>query len=419
MPQQTSRVDRGSWLLSAELLGVGLLFAVVFVVLFVTGEKSATEQMLQVAADETPTEQELQATSPVAMVTPEPTELPALAPLPVVEEQNSAAVELGKWLFFDNRISGDADRRCADCHVPSKGWADGQDLSTGYTGTEYFRNSKTVVNAVHAKYFYWDGRLDGQDMPTQVRDTITESHFMAGDGRIMHQRLKNVPVYVELFQEAFGGEPSFNRMIGAVAAFERTLVSRNVPFDAYLGGDESAISAEAKQGLDLFKGKAGCINCHNGPMLTDSEPHNLGVPHNPKIITEVKRHITLRSMMSFLGVPNYHNLTRDPGFFAVSKDYKDFGSFVTPSLREVSRTAPYMHNGMLPTLEAVVDFYNEGGGEDENKDELIEPLGLTADEKAALVVFLETLSGDPIEIDISKESIPKYEILSDWYETIN
>ena len=346
-------------------------------------------------------------------------EYPPLGPLPDVEAQNPDQVELGKLLFFDNRISGNADRRCADCHVAAKGWADGQQLSKGYPGTEYFRNAKTILNAVHSKYFYWDARLDGHDMPTQVRDSMTESFFMAGDGRIMHQRLKNIPEYVEMFRKAYDDEPSFNRILKAISAFERTLVSRNVPFDKYIQGEEAAISAEAKKGLELFKGKADCIRCHNGAMLTDNRAHNLGVPHNPDIIQTVKRHITLRAFASFLGVPNYHNLKKDPGYFTVTKNYQDFGSFLTPSLREVSRTAPYMHNGMMPTLEAVVDFYNQGGGEHKNKSKLIEPLGLSAEEKQAVVAFLKTLSGDDIIIEIPKDTLPKYQAIADWYSQDN
>ncbi len=342
-----------------------------------------------------------------------------LGPLPKVKKQNPAAVELGKLLFFDNRISGDADIKCSQCHIPEKGWADGKELSTGYPSTEYFRNAKTVMNAVHATYFYWDGRLDGADMPTQVRDIITESHFHAADGRIMAQRLKNIPEYVDLFKKAFGSEPSFGTILKSVSAFERTLVSKNVPFDKFITGDKGAISAKAKQGLELFKGKAGCIQCHSGPYFSDSEAHNLGVPENARIFLEAKRHITFRSMLSFLGVPNYHNLRRDPGFFAITKDYKDMGKFVTPTLREVSRTGPYMHNGVIKTLAGVVDFYNGGGGKDPLKDKRIKPLGLSGAEKSALVAFLESLSGDPIIIKITKKDLPKYKAIPNWYKVAN
>jgi cytochrome c peroxidase len=150
-------------------------------------------------------------------------------------------------------------------------------------------------------------------------------------------------------------------------------------------------------------------------MLSDWQPHALGVPVNPDIF-EVKRYTTLRSQQMFLGTPNYINLKSDPGFFGTEKNSKYFGTFVTPSLREVSKTAPYMHNGMLPSLEAVVEFYDAGGGEARNKDALIKPLGLSGSEKAALVEFLESLSGDDLGYrteDYTEDKRPPYELL-EW-----
>lgn len=345
-------------------------------------------------------------------------EYPALGPLPAIKAPNPDAVELGKMLFFDNRISGDADIKCVKCHDSTKGWTDGMALSTGYPGTEYFRNTPTVMNVAYKGYFYWDGRLGGDDLATQVRDTINDGHFHSADGRIMQNRIKQIPEYVELFNKTFG-EPSLTGITQAIAAFEQTLVSKNVPFDRYLQGDQSALSAKAKQGLALFQGKAGCIQCHNGPYISDQKPHNLGVPGNPEVFTNPFRHITFRSMLKFLGTPNYSNLRRDPGYYAVSKDPKDLGKFITPTLREVSRTAPYMHNGMVLTLEAVVDFYNRGGGEDPNKDPLLKPLNLSQNEKAALVGFLKSLSGDEIIIQLAQEDLPQYQIIEDWYEVNN
>ena len=338
-----------------------------------------------------------------------------LAPLPDNPEMPAAAkVQLGKYLFFDTRLSGDGDRACASCHIPEQGWTHPDPLSIGYVGTLHYRNSKTVLNARYAKYFYWDGRLDGgNDLATQARDSITDAHFLSADGRIIGQRLKNVPEYVRLFDEAYGGEAYFGLIIKALGDFEKTLVSKNVPFDNYLKGDESAIPDQARQGLELFRGKAGCIRCHNGMMLTDSQPYSTGVPNNPDIF-EVERYTTLRSQQMFLGTPNYYNLKEDPGFIAVEKDNRYFGTFVTPSLREVSKTAPYMHNGMLTTLAAVVEFYNEGGGEAVNKSPLIEPLNLSSAEKAALVAFLETLAGDDLGIrtaDFTEDKLPPYELL--------
>ena len=345
---------------------------------------------------------------------------PALGPLPPIKAPNPDAVKLGKMLFFDNRLSGDADIQCSKCHISSKGWSDGLPLSDGYPGTKYFRNTPTMINATYSKYFYWDGRLDGADLETQVRDIITESFFHAADGRIMLERMNQVPEYVELFRKALGGDPNFGRILKAIAAFEKTLVSRNVPLDRYLKGDKSALSAKARQGLTLFKGKAGCIRCHNGPYISDQKFHNLVVPENPEIFINPFRHITFRAMLKYLGTPNYWNLRRDPGHYAVTKDPKDFGSFITPTLREVSRTAPYMHSGMLPTLEAVVDFYNHGGGKKEpNKSPLLKPLGLSTNEKAALVEFLKSLSGDEIIIQIKQDDLPKYKLIEDWYNVKN
>ena len=305
-----------------------------------------------------------------------------LAPLPDNPNMPDAVkVKLGQYLFFDKRLSGDADRSCADCHIPEQGWANSDPLSIGYVGTLHYRNAKTVLNARFARYFYWDGRLDGgNDLPTQARDSMTDAHFMAADGRIMGQRLKNVPEYVRLFDEAYGGEPYFGLIIRALGDYEKTLVSRSVPFDAYLKGNREAISEQARHGLTLFEGRAGCIRCHNGMMLTDSQPYATGVPNNPDIF-EVKRYTTLRSQQMFLGTPNYYNLKEDPGYIAVEKSNEYFGTFVTPSLREVSRTAPYMHNGMLGSLEAVVEFYNTGGGDALNKSPLLKPLALNASEK--------------------------------------
>ena len=337
-----------------------------------------------------------------------------LAPLPDVEMPDRAKVELGTLMFFEKRLSGDGDRACADCHIPEQGWAFSEPLSIGYPGTLHYRNAKTVMNVRFAKYFYWDGRLDGgNDLPTQARDSITDSHFMAADGRIMGQRMKQIPEYVKMFKKAYNGEPHFGLIIKALADFEKTLVSRNVPFDSYLKGNENALSARAKEGLRLFEGKANCIQCHDGFMLSDGEPHALGVPVNPDIF-EVKRYTTLRSQQMFLGTPNYYNLKSDPGFFGTEKKNKYFGTFVTPSLREVSKTAPYMHNGMLPTLEAVVDFYDAGGGAARNKDPLIEPLGLSDTERAALVEFLQSLSGDDLgyrSADYTEDKRPPYQLL--------
>ncbi len=342
---------------------------------------------------------------------------PPLAPLPTLKQPNPARVELGRYLFFDERLSGDASLSCASCHVPAKGWTDGLPLSKAYPGSEYFRNAKTVLNAVHADVLFWDGRLSAVPFQTHVRDHITESHFMNMDGRIMQERIKQIPVYATMFKEAWGGEPSFGKIRDSIRDFEMTLVSRNVPFDKYMKGDKGALSAKAKKGLALFKGKSGCIRCHNGAYFSDGKPYNLGVPTNPDIVNNPLRHVGMRSFFLGMGVPGFEYLTEDVGYYTVSKVGADKGKFVTPTLREVSRTAPYMHNGTLKTLEEVIEFYNQGGGETPNKTSLLRPLRLTAREKAALVEFLKSLSGD--EVTVPEPILPDYQTIENWLKVRN
>jgi cytochrome c peroxidase len=219
------------------------------------------------------------------------------------------------------------------------------------------------------------------------------------DGRLFAERLKQVPEYVEMFKKAFGGEPTFGRTLTAVTAFLKTINSRNAPIDRYLKGDTAALSTEVRNGLALFQGKAGCIQCHNGSLLSDQRFHALGVPENPDLFADPLRHITFRRFFRTLGAPNAENYREDPGLYGVTKEKADWGKFRTPSLREVSRTAPYMHNGAFATLEDVVAFYDRGGGQHQNKSPLIKSLGLTAAEKRALVEFLKSLAGDPVVIE--------------------
>ena len=323
-----------------------------------------------------------------------------LGPLPALGTAPDAGqVALGKALFFDGRLSGDATVSCATCHIPDKGLTDGLPLSKGYPGSLYFRNTPTLLNAAQGTRFYWDGRLDAGDIPTLVRDHIAEAHFMQADGRLVIERMRQVPAYENGFKEVFGKEPTYGGILNSVAAFVRTLRSKNVPFDAFIQGEESAISESAKKGLALFQGKAGCIRCHDGPMLADGGSHNLALPENREIFRNPERHITFRRFLKTLGVSDYASLRQDVGLFAVTKIEEDRGKFRTPTLREVSRTAPYMHNGSLATLEEVVEFYNEGCGNGPGKDISLEPLGLSGDEKGDLVEFLKTLSGEPIDID--------------------
>lgn len=323
---------------------------------------------------------------------------PALTALPDSKPANPAMVNLGRHLFFDNRLAGDWGNSCAGCHDPKKGFGDGQPLSTGYTSMEYFRNAPTLINMRHRVRFMWDGRLDGADAGTAVRDMVTEAHFMNADGRIVQERLKQIPEYVVLWEQAFGkgSDPYSPRMFNAIGEFIKSLESKNVPYDRFVKGETAALNDQAKQGLQVFNGKGSCVTCHNGPIGSDGRLHRLGVPEHPDVLANPLRTITMLRHYSTSGMPNYMSARTDVGQYAITKNPQDVGKFLTPSLRELKVTAPYMHNGVFKTLEEVVDFYDRGGG---GQGTELKPLGLTDPEKKALLAFLQTLSGDPVKVE--------------------
>jgi len=317
---------------------------------------------------------------------------PDLVPMPETKPGNEAMVELGKHLFFDRRLSGDWGVSCASCHAPEKGWGDGQALSAGYPSMEYFRNAPTVLNAKHRQRFLWDGRLDGSDAGTLVRDMITEAHTMNMDGRLMQERLKQVPEYDALWKKWRNDDINGMRVFNVIGEFIRSLETTNAPFDKFAKGEANAISTEAREGYALFKGKAGCVACHNGPIGSDGKLHNTGVPEHPDVLANPLRTITMLRHYATSGMPNYMNARTDVGAYAITKKPADIGRFHTAQLRDLKYTAPYMHNGVFATLDEVVAFYNGGGGE----GSVLKPLNLSAKEQKALVAFLFTLSGDQV-----------------------
>ncbi len=331
-----------------------------------------------------------------------------LAPLPDALEVNQARADLGKMLFFDDRMSGDTGNSCSTCHDPTAGWGDGQPMSTGYTGVEYFRNAPGLFNVANRNYFMWDGRLDGADLGTVVRDMLVESHTMQMDSRLAQERLKQVPEYAAMFESAFGGDPYGGKMYGAIGEYLKTIRTTNAPFDAYLKGDSSAIDDAAKAGLEVFAGKAGCIQCHSGAMLSDGGLHATGVPDNLELQTNADRQITLLRFYATMGTPNYMNLRSDVGNYVVTKEETDIGKFATPSLWDVGQTGPYMHSGVFESLDEVVAFYDAGGGDGPNKSPLLKPLGLNANEKANLVAFLNSLTGEAPAVEAP--DLPDYQL---------
>ena len=343
---------------------------------------------------------------------------PALGPLPPPptprdNPMSAAKVELGTLLFFDPRLSGDASTSCASCHNPEAGWGDGSDVSRGYPGTQHWRNSQTVLNAAYYAKLFWGGEvtsLEGQ------ADAAASGNVAGnGDAMMMEERLRQIPEYVRRFKVVFGTDrPLIGDAWKAIAAFERTLVSKpeNVPFDRFAKGDRKALADDARRGLALFQGKAGCAQCHSGPLTSDESYHNLGVPKNPVFEEDPLRQITLRYQHMIRGVSEklYREADRDLGLYYTTKVEADRGKFRTPSLRELKYTPPYMHNGAFFTLEEVVDFYDQGGGNDLKKSPLLRPLRLTAEEKKDLLAFLLSLSSDK-PLLVAPPALPDYAAL--------
>jgi cytochrome c peroxidase len=321
-------------------------------------------------------------------------------PIPPDNPSTPAKVELGKMLFWDTRITGDASLSCATCHDPKLGWGDGGDIGRGYPGTSHWRNIQTIINSAYYNKLFWAG--SSRSLESQAETANRGAVAGNGERDMMEARLYQIPEYRKRFKEVFGDEwPLLKNAWRAIAAFERTLVQRDTPFDRYMKGDKAALSPEAKKGLALFSGKAGCIQCHNGPLFSDQKYYNLGVPENPGFEEDPLKQITFRFEQYAKGVHEeiYRKTKTDLGLFYRAKTQTDMSKFRTPSLRYAKYTAPYMHNGAFFTLEEVVDFYNEGGGEDQalrnhgiaTKTKKLKKLNLSDEEKEALVAFLESL----------------------------
>lgn len=338
----------------------------------------------------------------------------ALAPLPEFEDAalEPAMASLGRMLFFDARLSGDGSTSCAECHSPEAGFGDGAELSRGYPSSKHWRNSQTLVNSAYlTNGLHWDGSVPS--LLHQVPGAMGTPFAHNINVVLAEERLRQVPEYVEQFRDIWNKPPDIDSVAKAIAAYERTLISADSPFDRFASGDVKALSQPAIRGLQIFAGKANCVQCHQGSLATDQAFHNISVPRNPSLFDDPERQITYRTAMRGFGVPaeEYTSFDRDPGRYAVTMDKNDLGAFRTPPLRYLKYTAPYMHNGFFYTLEEVVEFYNNGGTEDAfgTKSPLIKPLGLTADEQADLVAFLESMSGTEITEEVPE--LPDYQII--------
>ena len=333
---------------------------------------------------------------------PRPEGLAALGPPPIPADNpmTPEKIALGEKLFFDPILSGNYGMPCSACHRPEAGWGVQAPISFGYPGTTHWRNSQTVINSAYYGKLFWAGASGS--LEHQARSAARGGVAGNGEDDMMEARLAFVPEYREAFREVFGDDwPSVRHAYMAIAAYERTLVQTDTPFDNYMRGDNDALTEQQKRGLELFAGKAGCIACHSGPLLTNQAYYNIGVPPYSGWEEDALAQITFRFELYAKGVTEekYRKLKDDPGLYFRTKQDSDMGKFRVPSLRYTKYTFPYMHNGMLETLRDVVVFYNQGGGDNEfaeNKSPLIQPLGLTDAEIDDLVAFLESLSGEEI-----------------------
>ncbi len=319
-------------------------------------------------------------------------------PAPEQNPQTPEKIELGKKLFFDRRLSGDGTMSCATCHDPDHAFADGLDISLSYPTTRNWRNSPTILNVGYQKSLFHDGRA--LSLEDQALFPMLSSFEMNRNIDFVEEVIRAVPEYVDAFQQVFKGEPNRERMAMAIAAFERSLVSRKTPLDRFLKGDKKALSDEAKKGMAIFTGKGKCVECHFGESLSDNKFYALNVPENPEHQTDPRIAVTRRFVAKVSGFEDYRTLTEDLGRYLVTKDKKDRKAFRTPTLLEIARTGPYMHNGIFATIEDVTDFFDKGGGKGNT---VLKPLGLTNKEKKYLNRFLvEALSGESVPFEYPK-----------------
>lgn len=289
-------------------------------------------------------------------------------PFPPTDPFSPAKLRLGRLLFFDPRLSGPATRSCATCHQPDHAWTDGLPLAVGEQRLTL--KTPTLIDIAWVPILGWDGKFPTLEdvafgpMLSPANMAITESEAL--------RRLSAIAGYRQAFAEAFPAAPPGQAITrpnleAALATFERTITAGPSPFDRWIAGDDSAISAPAVRGFRLFTSKAGCAECHSGPSFTDGSFQDIGIARDDSIG---------RARL----FPNSVKLQH---------------AFKVPTLRDVARRAPYMHDGSLPTLEAVVEAYDSGGIDRPSRSELIRPLALTPAEKVDLVTFLQTLTSDP------------------------
>lgn len=291
---------------------------------------------------------------------------------------NAARIALGEALFSDTRLSGPGSFACASCHDPALAFTDGVPLGKGVAGQHLARHTPTLWNLAWGESFFWDGRA--KSLEEQAKGPIEHPLEMAGSLADDAVRLAADPPTAARFRQAFPGETVVapEQVVRALAAYERTLVSPLTRFDKWVEGDRTSLSDEERAGFGLFAGKAGCSNCHSGWAFTDRAYHDIGLPGS--------------------------DLGRGARLHLPALNH----AFRTPSLRELVWTAPYMHDGSLPTLEAVLDHYQHGIVARPSLSPDLPRVDLTDEERSALLAFLATLSSDtpPVPMPLASGGKP-------------
>lgn len=278
-----------------------------------------------------------------------------------------AKLELGKYLYFDKRLSADGTVSCGTCHEPKYAYTDGSAVSEGIRGQKGNRSAPTVINRAFSLAQFWDGRATS--LEDQAKGPIANPIEMGNTHEAATAAINKIQGYHPLFAKAFGSdEIDIDRIAMAIATFERTILSGDAPYDRYKKGDKKALSAEQVRGMSVFFDKAKCDRCHENSNFTLNAYANIGIG---------------------MDKPD-----PDVGRYVITKDPRDWGVFKIPTLREIEHTAPYMHDGSLKTLREVVDYYDKGGNPNKNLDANIRKLNLTEQEKEDLVAFLKSLSGE-------------------------
>jgi cytochrome c peroxidase len=302
--------------------------------------------------------------------------------VPADNPMTQAKIDLGKMLYYDKRLSGDGSRACYSCHLKENGLTDGKPTAIGAYEAKLPRSSPTLWNIGFHQALYWDGRSPSLEKQGMAAWTGGNMGVSGKDGRPstadIAAKINAIPGYKTAFQKAFGGPATPENIIQAISTFERTIVAGNSAWIKYRSGDESAFNDAAKKGWKIFKEKAKCANCHDGLLLTDQEYHNVGIGMDaPK---------------------------PDAGRFVPSKVEKDTGAFKTPTLLDISKSAPYFHNGTVATLEEAVDVMLAGGKKNKYLDTTnLKPMKLSKAEKDDLLAFLRALD---VDYTITEPTLP-------------